>query len=271
MPELPEVETTRRGLQPHVVGQCVRVVAVRDFRLRWPVPATLESELPGQTVSGIDRRAKYLLFGFSRGRLLVHLGMSGSLRFHPGDAPVAGRHDHLDLVFAGGGRLRYTDPRRFGCVLWLPEEESHPLLEGLGPEPLGPGFTTAYLQACCNGRKASIKSLVMNARIVVGVGNIYANEALFMAGIAPDRAAGTLGRVRLQRLVVAIREVLAAAIAAGGTTLRDFVGGDGRPGYFEQTLSVYGRAGEPCVRCGSPVRLSRQGNRATYHCGRCQR
>ncbi|GGO88795.1 formamidopyrimidine-DNA glycosylase [Marinobacterium nitratireducens] len=270
MPELPEVETTRRGVAPYLEGHRVESVVVRQPRLRWPVPPDLAELLAGQRPREVARRGKYLLIGFGHGTVLVHLGMSGSLRLVPRDQPP-GRHDHLDLVLDSGLALRLTDPRRFGAVLWQSPGEVHQLLASLGPEPLSENFDAGCLQRACKGRRSPIKQLIMDSKVVVGVGNIYANEALFAAGIHPKRAAGRISPQRLERLVVEIKTVLARAIEQGGTTLRDFVGGDGKPGYFSQQLMVYGRAGEPCVRCGAPLREIRLGQRSTVFCADCQR
>ena len=269
MPELPEVETTRRGILPHVKARQVEQVIVRQPRLRWPVSAEI-FQLAGQTLHDVTRRGKYLLLHFSRGVALVHLGMSGSLRvLQAPQAPAA--HDHVDVVFTGGTTLRYHDPRRFGAWLWANGPvELHPLLASLGPEPLEDGFSGEYLFTRSRGRKAPVKMFLMDSHVVVGVGNIYANEALFMAGILPSRAAGRVSRERYERLAAAVREVLAYSIQQGGTTLRDFVGGDGKPGYFQQTLRVYGRGGEPCRGCGENLRETRLGQRATVFCKFCQ-
>lgn len=272
MPELPEVETTRRGILPHVAGARVEQVVVRESRLRWPVPAGLSDVLSGQRIRTVDRRAKYLLFRTDAGSLLLHLGMSGSLQVVPAPVPPPQRHDHVDLLLENGACLRYTDPRRFGSLHWLaPDAPPHRLLAHLGPEPLDPAFSGDLLFQRSRGRRSSVKSFVMDGRIVVGVGNIYASEALFLAGISPVRAAGRVGLARYCRLALAIRQVLEAAIAAGGTTLRDFVGVGGQPGYFRQQLRVYGRAGEPCLVCGTPVCQRLIAQRATYHCPACQR
>lgn len=269
VPELPEVETTRRGLAPHIEGQPIEAVVVRERRLRWPVPRNLAARITGQTVRRVARRAKYLLLQLDDCDLIVHLGMSGSMRFVPTAlAPAA--HDHVDWVFAGG-TLRLNDPRRFGCVLLSADAAAHRLIADLGPEPLGTEFTADYLHDACRGRRIAIKQLLMNAHVVVGVGNIYANEALYRAGIHPRRAAGRISRQRLQRLVDAVRAVLHESIRQGGTTLRDFVRSDGRPGYFRIALKVYERDGEPCERCAEPIRRTVQGQRATYYCARCQR
>lgn len=272
MPELPEVETTRRGIAPHLIGRRVEAVVVRQPRLRWPVPPALSQALPGQVLSDVTRRAKYLLIASPAGTLLLHLGMSGSLRLVPaGTAPRP--HDHLDLQLDDRQLLRLHDPRRFGAALWLAADElaAHPLLAGLGPEPLGPDFDGDHLYTAARGRRLPVKALIMDQRVVVGVGNIYASEALHRAGIDPRRAAGRIAAARYRILADEIRGVLAAAIAQGGTTLRDFVGGDGRPGYFAQQLHVYGRAGQACQRCGGPIRSQRIAQRSSYYCPRCQR
>lgn len=270
MPELPEVETTRRGIAPHVEQRRVIALQVRQPRLRWPVPPQLAQWLAGERIERVERRAKYLLLHTARGTLIIHLGMSGSLRIvDQHSAP--GKHDHVDLVLDSGQCLRLTDPRRFGAVLWQDPGQPHPLLAALGPEPLEEAFNAAYLQRCCAGRRTAIKALIMDASVVVGVGNIYANEALFLAGIDPRRAAGRIAAARLAQLVTAIKQVLAAAIEQGGTTLRDFVGGDGRPGYFKQALRVYGRGGEPCVGCAQPLTEVKLNQRSTVFCRHCQR
>jgi formamidopyrimidine-DNA glycosylase len=270
MPELPEVETTRRGVAPHSLGRRVKQVVVRESRLRWPVPDTLARSLVGQTIDSVKRRAKYLLFNTAQGSALVHLGMSGSLRLVDLHTPP-GRHDHIDILFDDEGCLRYHDPRRFGCFLWVPPGESHPLLENLGPEPLTAELDGEYLYRRSRGRKGSIKSFIMDGKVVVGVGNIYANEALFLSGIRPDRAAGRVSLARYEHLASLIKQVLTTAIEQGGTTLRDFVGGDGKPGYFAQQLLVYGRSGQPCKRCGGLLREQRLGQRSSVYCVTCQR
>lgn len=270
MPELPEVETTRRGIAPHLEGHTVSDVVVRQPRLRWPVPRGLRKTLAGRELMLVERRAKYLLLRFAAGTLIIHLGMSGSLRVLPADTPPE-PHDHLDIVF-GPICLRLRDPRRFGAVLWHRGDlTSHPLIAHLGPEPLSNAFDTDHLARAARGRKLAIKQLIMDGKVVVGVGNIYANEALYRAGIHPLRAAGRIGRARLERLVAAIKAVLAAAIEQGGTTLRDFQREDGRPGYFAQELAVYGRAGLPCPGCGAPLKEVRVGQRSTVYCSHCQR
>jgi formamidopyrimidine-DNA glycosylase len=270
MPELPEVETTRRGLSNHCVGARLVDVVVRDHRLRWPVRADLSAVLAGQTLVALQRRAKYLLFEFSRGTLLVHLGMSGSLRVLPGPCEPAA-HDHIDLIFENGSTLRYNDPRRFGSFRWFETGASIGPLASLGPEPLADDFGGERLYRLSRGRRQAIKPFIMNAATVVGVGNIYATEALFLAGIRPDRAAGRVSKARYEALSSAIKQVLTNAIEQGGTTLRDFVGGDGKPGYFAQELLVYGRAGAPCKVCGGTLRSRIIGQRASVFCIACQR
>ena len=270
MPELPEVETTRRGIEPHIRDRKVRNMLVRESRLRWPIPGDLPLLIKGQQISAVERRAKYLLLRFGVGTVLVHLGMSGSLRLvKPAEPP--GFHDHFDIAFSGDKILRYNDPRRFGCCLWLPAGESHSLLDGLGPEPLSGDFDGGLLYRRSRGRRGAVKSFLMDQKIVVGVGNIYANEALFLAGIRPDRAAGRISRARYQLLADQVKQVLTSAIAQGGTTLRDFVGGDGKPGYFAQQLHVYGREGKPCKSCGKKLQESRINQRSTVYCVACQR
>jgi len=269
MPELPEVETVRQGIDPHTVGKTVRRLVVRNRRLRWPVPASIPHQLSGQVVQNLSRRGKYLLFGFPDGTMIMHLGMSGSLGILT--VPVEpGRHDHVDIEFMEGHRLRFNDPRRFGLLLWTRDPVTHPLLCNLGPEPFDPGCDGRYLHARARGRRVAIKNFIMNSRIMAGIGNIYANEALFQAGIHPGRAAGRIAPARYQRLVDSIREVLSSAIAAGGTTLRNFVNPTGRPGYFRHNLEAYGRAGQPCVRCKRALSAMVIGGRATIFCASCQ-
>lgn len=270
MPELPEVETTRRGLAPHLEGRRIAEVTLYRDRLRWPIPPALPTLLHRQPIAGIRRRAKYLLLDAGPGSALWHLGMSGSLRVLPGDTPLRA-HDHVDLRLDDGRVLRFNDPRRFGCLLWQPAGETHELLRGLGPEPLADDFDGAYLFARARGRKAPVKSLLMDQSVVVGVGNIYAAEALFEAGIAPTRAAGNISRERYERLAIAVKRILVHAIERGGTTLRDFISPDGFPGYFEQELLVYGRGGEPCTRCGARLKEASIGQRTSVWCPRCQR
>jgi formamidopyrimidine-DNA glycosylase len=271
VPELPEVETTRRGIAPLLVGQTVQKVIVRDRRLRWPVPRQLSSHLCGGTFTDVDRRAKYLLVYIESGCLIMHLGMSGSLRVIPADTPPE-RHDHLDIVLSNGQCLRFRDPRRFGSVHWTKQPPAlHPLLASLGPEPWDDAFTANYLHQRSRGRTLATKAYIMDAKTVVGVGNIYASEALFAAGIHPARQAGQISLHRYERLREAIMTVLDAAIAAGGTTLRDFVSSDGSPGYFFNQLQVYDRAGAPCVSCETPIKRRVLGQRASYFCPFCQR
>lgn len=270
MPELPEVETTRRGLAPHLLGRTVVGLDVRQPRLRWPLPAELRETLPGQRILDVERRAKYLLVHTEPGSALLHLGMSGSLRVLPASTPV-GAHDHVDWRLDSGQVLRFTDPRRFGSQLWQPRGQTHPLLAGLGPEPLSDDFDGDLLWARSRGRKAAVKLLLMDQAVVVGVGNIYASEALFAAGIHPRRAAGAISRERYARLAEEVKRILAYAIRRGGTTLRDFISPDGLPGYFEQELFAYGREGEPCRVCDTPIRAIVLGQRSTFFCPRCQR
>ncbi|AOV15850.1 DNA-formamidopyrimidine glycosylase [Acidihalobacter aeolianus] len=271
MPELPEVETTRRGIEPHLLGRRVVDVVVRQPRLRWPVPGDLGTRIAGRRIEAVGRRGKYLLLRTSVGTAIVHLGMSGSLRVIPQDSP-ADRHDHVDIRLDNGRALRLHDPRRFGALLWTDAPpETHPLLAGLGPEPLSEAFHGALLHAVAQGRRSAVKALLMDGRVVVGVGNIYASESLFRAGIDPRRAAGRIAAARYDLLAERVREVLTEAIAAGGTTLRDFVREDGRPGYFRMSLNVYGRAGEPCPVCGTAIREAVLAQRNTFYCTRCQR
>ena len=269
MPELPEVETTCRGIAPHIVGKGIKRVIVRESRLRWPVPSDLNDVLTGANFRAVSRRAKYLLLETDRGTVMVHLGMSGSLRLMPADAPPL-FHDHIDIVLSDGQCLRYHDPRRFGSFHWL-QQLSHPLLDHLGPEPLSEDFSGAYLYARARKRRVPVKQFIMDGKVVVGVGNIYANEALFLSGIHPARAAGRIAQIRYDYLAHSIKQVLSHAIEQGGTTLRDFVGGDGSPGYFSQQLRVYGREGMPCRVCKSVLREIRQGGRSTVMCRICQR
>jgi len=271
VPELPEVETTRRGIAPHVTGHRIADVVVREHRLRWHLPRSFREQLRGARVERTGRRAKYLLLHTDRGTLIVHLGMSGSLRLVDPAAPLL-PHDHVDLLLDSGSALRFNDPRRFGSLHFTSGDPlAHPLLRSLGPEPLAAGFDGEHLWQRARHRRVAIKQFIMNATIVVGVGNIYASEALFRAGIRPTIAAGRISRERMQRLACAIRGVLEEAIRAGGTTLRDYVNADGTPGYFRQKLYVYERAGEPCRRCHTAIRQLTQGQRSTYFCPGCQR
>lgn len=270
MPELPEVETTRRGIAPHLTGHRIERVVLRRADLRWPIPAAIAEQLPGRVVESVTRRAKYLLLETGAGSALLHLGMSGMLRVLPADTPVQ-RHDHYDLLLDSGRVLRFTDPRRFGSLLWQPPGQTHPLLAGLGPEPLSDAFDGDRLWHLSRGRRSAVKTFIMDQQVVVGVGNIYASEALFAAGIHPRRAAGQVARARYARLAQAIQRILAYAITRGGTTLRDFLAPDGAPGYFEQELMVYGRAGRTCRTCGAVIRSGVIGQRNTFWCPTCQR
>jgi formamidopyrimidine-DNA glycosylase len=271
MPELPEVETTLRGIAPHLKQRRIADVVIRNPRLRWPIPENLPELLRGHIVQDLQRRAKYLLVSFDHGTLILHLGMSGSLRVLPLSTP-AGKHDHFDLVMDNGQLLRLRDPRRFGAVLWHQGDVAqHPLLASLGPEPLQARFDADALYAATRKRKAAIKLVIMDNHVVVGVGNIYANEALFRAGIRPQLAAGKISKERCARLTQTIKEVLRAAIKKGGSSLRDYVDSDGKQGYFQQHYFVYGRMGEPCRACGTPIRQIRQGQRSTFYCPRCQK
>ena len=271
MPELPEVETTLRGLAPHLEGQSVVAVVIRHHQLRWPIPKNLPKLLCGKTIRALRRRGKYLLIEFDRGTLILHLGMSGSLRILPAKMP-AQKHDHFDLVLDSGKLMRLRDPRRFGAVLWHAGDVSdHPLLAVLGPEPLEGGFDGHYLYRATRGRNIAIKQCIMNSHVVVGVGNIYANEALFRAGIKPQLAAGRLSLPRCTRLVEEVRATLTEAIEKGGSSLRDFVDATGQPGHFQQHYWVYGRNGEPCRKCGALIRKIRQGQRSSFYCGSCQK
>lgn len=269
MPELPEVETTRRGVSPHTRGQTIERVNIYQPQLRWPIPADMAAKLKNQTVLDVRRRGKYLLFDIAAGTALLHLGMSGSLRVVDRETPLK-KHDHLELILSNGRILRFHDPRRFGSFLWADDWASHPLIAKLGPEPLSEAFSAVHLFRRSRGRKAGIKVFIMNSEVVVGVGNIYASEALFKAGIHPKRAAGRVSLERYKRLEAAIRKTLAAAIEMGGTTLRDFYGGDGEPGYFKQQLAVYEREGEECLSCKSVIKRCVLGQRATYFCPKCQ-
>jgi formamidopyrimidine-DNA glycosylase len=272
MPELPEVETTRRGIEPHVTGVRISEIIIKRYDLRLPVSETIPA-MEGRTISGVSRRSKYLLLAVDDGSaLLIHLGMSGSLRvIDPGDAWK--KHDHVGISLGNGKQLRFHDPRRFGLVLRLTEIDpmSHALLKSLGPEPLESSFTVEYLKTACAKRSAAIKLVIMDAKVVVGVGNIYASEALFRAGILPKTPSNKISKARLEKLVASIREVLSAAILEGGTTLRDFLNSDGQPGYFKQRLFVYERKGEPCRVCGTAIRHAVLGQRSTYWCPVCQK
>jgi len=270
MPELPEVETVRRGIAPHIEGKAITSVVIRETRLRWPITSGLKKEICGNVVTRVDRRGKYLLLFISDGVLLIHLGMSGHLRILPGGrAPE--KHDHVDIIFEGNQILRYTDPRRFGSILWVSGDPlKHKLLAKLGPEPLENTFDGKYLFDVSRGKKFSVKSMVMDSHIVVGVGNIYANEALFLAGMNPLKAASSMTRENATLLARMIKKVLKAAIKSGGTTLRDFMSAEGRPGYFQQHLYVYGRGGLPCSVCGATLIESKISQRSTVSCPICQ-
>lgn len=271
MPELPEVETTRRGIQSHLLNKTVQKVIIRQPKLRWPIPEQLPTLLHKKAASAVKRRGKYLLITFPNGTLIIHLGMSGSLRICSSKlAPE--KHDHFEICLDDGNSLRLRDPRRFGAVLWTEEDvDQHSLLNNLGPEPLEMQFDGRHLHEKAKGRRLPIKTFIMDSKIVTGVGNIYASESLFLAGINPQQAAGKISLKRLQRLAEAIKEILKRAIEQGGTTLRDFVNESGNPGYFQQQLTVYGRAGEPCVNCSSIIKKMTFGQRSTFYCPNCQR
>ena len=271
MPELPEVETTCNGIAPHLNNKTIADVIIRQPKLRWPIPAKIKKCLPLQKIKSVTRRAKYILIATQTGTLIVHLGMSGSLRIVKAATPHD-KHDHFDLVLKNGHCLRLHDPRRFGSVLWTEDSPlDHKLIINLGPEPLSTDFTADYLYQQSRKRKVNIKQFIMNGNIVVGVGNIYASESLFLSGIHPRKAAGKVSLERYKKLVSAIKKVLAAAIKQGGTTLKDFTQSDGKPGYFQQQLNVYGRKGEPCLICKKPISHCVLGQRATYYCTQCQK
>jgi formamidopyrimidine-DNA glycosylase len=268
MPELPEVETTCRGIEPHLREQTITRVILRHTRLRWPISAEVEN-LQGRQVLAVSRRGKYLLMRLDQGNLIWHLGMSGSMRILPIGA-VAEKHEHVELQLGNGLALKFRDPRRFGALLYCEEDPlQHKLLKDLGPEPLGDEFDVDYLYQCCRNRGAAIKTVLMNSHIVVGVGNIYASEALFLAGIRPTRAARRISKPRMQKLVSSVRDTLAAAIAQGGTTLQDFSQADGKPGYFRQELQVYANRGN-CKVCGGSIKHLVQVQRSSYYCPECQ-
>lgn len=270
MPELPEVETTRQGIAPHCEDQIITHVAVHNASLRWPVPDDLPQQLEGRIIRSVERRAKYLFLNLDTGTVIIHLGMSGSLRVITDDTPAM-KHDHVELVLGNGRTLRFNDPRRFGCWLWTEETATHPLIRNLGPEPLSNEFNGGWLYRLSRQKQTPVKSFIMDNHVVVGAGNIYANEALFKAGIHPKRKAGRISLDRYHKLAEAIRETLMAAILMGGTTLRDFVNSDGKPGYFAQSLLVYGRGGQPCPECRTTLKEIRMNNRSTVYCPRCQR
>lgn len=269
MPELPEVETSRRGIEPHLVGETILHAVVRNGRLRWPVSQEIHA-LSDQPVLSVQRRAKYLLLELPTGWIIIHLGMSGSLRVLPEEIPAA-KHDHVDLVMSNGKVLRYTDPRRFGAWLWSVDPQASNVLAHLGPEPLSETFNGDYLFEKSRGKRTAIKPWLMDNKLVVGVGNIYASESLFAAGILPDRLPMSLNKGQCALLVETIKAVLLRSIEQGGTTLRDFLQTDGKPGYFAQELQVYGRAGEPCRVCGTLIESAKHGQRSTFFCRGCQK
>jgi len=270
MPELPEVEVTCRGIAPYITTQTISKIIIRHPQLRWPIPPQLPKLLRHQTVLSVERRAKYILVYTTNGVMIMHLGMSGRLKIVPATLPAA-KHDHVDIVFAHDLVLRYTDPRRFGALLFVKDDPfTHPLLKDLGPEPLDTFFNAKYLHQQAQSRRIAMKIFIMTNQVVVGVGNIYANEALFMAGIHPERPAFSLTMDESTRLAKAIKQILKKAIKQGGTTLRDFFNSDGKPGYFQQTLQVYGRSEQPCVSCMQTLQTIWQGQRRTVFCGNCQ-
>ena len=269
MPELPEVETVKNGLQPHLINQSIQSVTVRDSRLRWPIPHDLNETLNGHTINHIRRRSKYLLLDFDHGSLIIHLGMSGKLTI-VNEEVAAKKHDHADIICNNGTILRYNDPRRFGAILWSTTPEQHPRLTNLGPEPLSRQFTAQHLYKHCQGKSAAIKAIIMNAKLVVGVGNIYANEALFHSHIRPTTAGKDISLTQAHQLVKAIKSTLRQAIQAGGTTLKDFTQADGKPGYFQQKLWVYGRQNKACHRCQTAIKRITQAQRSSFFCPSCQ-
>ena len=270
MPELPEVETIMCGLRPHLEGRVIKDVVIRHAQLRWPIPLTLKNDLNQQKIHRLSRRGKYLLIEVGTGTLIIHLGMSGSLCMLTNATPLR-RHDHVDIIFSEHQILRYHDPRRFGAILWTNQEpDQHPLLLSMGPEPLGHSFTAQYLKSKAKNRRIPIKAFIMDSHIVVGIGNIYAAEALFLTGINPTLPAGLLTIQQHEQLVKAIQQVLHSAIKQGGTTLKDFVNSEGNPGYFAQKLNVYGRAGMPCIKCKTTLKCVKIGQRTTVYCPSCQ-
>lgn len=271
MPELPEVETSRRGIEPHLLNKTIKTVTIRQHKLRWPIPKNLPALAEGQKVREVCRRAKYIYLKLDNGSIIIHLGMSGSLRICTDKTPPE-KHDHIDICVSGNKTLRLRDPRKFGCVLWTADNiHEHKLFKSLGPEPLDDIFTAQYLHKKSRKRTCSIKSFIMNSHMVVGVGNIYASESLFKAGISPKRKAGSVSLVRFEKLVAAIKMTLRESIEQGGTTLKDFTGGDGQPGYFAQKLLVYGRTNDDCTNCGKPIKQFTQQARSTFYCSQCQR
>lgn len=282
MPELPEVETTKAGIAPHIQDQKIRKLDVRQAKLRWPIPADLAGLVKNQTVLAVRRRAKYLLIDIGsastatksetlKGTIIIHLGMSGSLRVIEGKVPPPEKHEHFDICLSNKITLRFTDPRRFGACVWQAADADSNLLDHLGPEPLSDDFNNDYIFNRSRKRTSAIKTFIMDQKIVVGVGNIYASESLFLSGISPKKAAGKVSKQKYTELTHAIKQVLEKAIADGGTTLKDFVGSDGKPGYFAQQLRVYGRAGEPCITCDTPIKQITQGQRSTFYCPKCQK
>lgn len=270
MPELPEVETVRRGLEPFIEGATIQEVIIRQTQLRWPISSQIVKKLKQQKIREVSRRGKYLLIQVTQGTLIIHLGMSGSLRILSDNASIA-RHDHVDIVFSDQKLLRYNDPRRFGAILWTEDDPAqHPLLKALGPEPLEEQFTGAYLKQASLNRMVAIKPFIMNSKIVTGIGNIYATEALFLAKIHPAMKTGLITKSQCDQLVDAIKHILQSAIFQGGTTLKDFVNSEGKPGYFSQKLHAYGRAGLPCTCCGGLLQTMQLGQRSTVFCGNCQ-
>lgn len=271
MPELPEVETTLRGIKPHIIDQKITDVIIRHYQLRWPIPADIRERLRDQVVKKIYRRAKYILFEMDNGTFILHLGMSGRVRILS-EPVAAGKHDHVDIYFSNQKYLRFTDPRRFGALLWTSENAGkHPLLIKIGPEPLSSDFDGQYLWEQARRRKVPVKSFIMNSHVVAGVGNIYAVEALFQAKIKPQKPAGKISLAQYQDLAAAIKIILKNAIEKGGTTLKDFMKSDGTPGYFSIQLQVYGRGGKPCVNCGTKLKATRMGQRSTVYCSVCQK
>lgn len=271
MPELPEVETSLRGVEPYLQGQTIQQIITRTPKLRWAIPAQL-AQMQGAKIISLSRRAKYLILHTNKGDIIVHLGMSGSLGIlKASDNKPAGKHDHVDLITESGVILRYNDPRKFGCWLWAENAEQHELLQKLGPEPLSEAFTSGYLFEKSRKKTVAVKNFIMNNDVVVGVGNIYACESLFMAGIHPELAAQNLTKKQCERLVQVIKEVLTKSIIQGGTTLKDFIQPDGKPGYFAQVLQVYGRKGEECHDCGAIIEAKMVGQRNTYFCPKCQK
>lgn len=270
MPELPEVETTLRGIKPYLLGKKLVGARVSQYQLRWPIIKNLAEVIKDQTLHNIERRAKYLLFSLGQGSIIIHLGMSGRLSLLNASQSVS-KHDHCDFIFSNHTILRYHDPRRFGAILWTPEPPwQHKLLKDLGPEPLTSDFNATYLKQICQYKKASIKSIIMDSHVVVGVGNIYASESLFLAGIHPEQAGCLLDTAASIRLTKSIKQVLRQSIRAGGTSLKDFFQADGKPGYFKQALQVYGKKNQPCSCCQQPIKLVYQQKRATYFCPICQ-